>query len=458
MSSLPEVAEESEHLIPQMGIVSVGTYLKEKIKDIDVKIIDCHLENIDETNIDQIIHDFNPGIVGISVVTYLLYDAVSVARAIKRIDENIHINFGGPHIALYPEETLNLRPVDSIVIGDGEIPFYHLVRSIINNENIQIRGLYLKGSNHTNYEPYIANLNDLPYPDRTLTAYKKYKSIFSGSISTSIITSKGCTNKCTMCSMQGSKLRLREIPNIISEIKHIINLGITDIQIYDDTFNISEKRVAEFCEEIIRNDLKFSWSFRGRVNNVNYELLRLCKKAGCKMILYGVESGDDNVLKAIRKNTTVKEIRNAFYCSRKANIETLAYFMVGIPGETLDNIGNSIKLAKEIKSDYLAVSIATSWPGTVMYEEGLGQGLYESDYWKEFAVNPSPKFNPRFWTAIFTPVELIKLRNMFLIKYYFNLPYIINRLIKINSYDRFKKQFKAGFVLMCELFLGKKNA
>jgi radical SAM superfamily enzyme YgiQ (UPF0313 family) len=188
-----------------------------------------------------------------------------------------------------------------------------------------------------------------------------------------------------------------------------LELGIKDFLFYDDTFTVSRERVLDFCEKIIEQKLEIRWDIRTRVDIVDEEMLKMLKKAGCVAIHYGVESGSDKILKVIKKGFTVKKAREIFKLTKKLKIETLAYFMIGLPSENLEDIQNTLDLAKELKPDYAHFTIFSPYPGTEFYRLGLEKGIIKKDIWKEFARNPKEEFKIPVWEENFTREQLYEM-------------------------------------------------
>lgn len=455
--SLPETVEKDVGRRPPLGILYIASFLKNKTSH-EVKILDTQVEKMSYFDIEKKVKDFGPDIVGISTMTYMLYDVILTAKIVKGINKNIHVCLGGPHTSIYPNETLRIPEVDSIVVGDGEIAFAELVESLSEGREIKTPGVFESGRDDNlrinSLDPayYIKDLDQLPFPARSLTPYKKYFSAVSRrSIVTSIVTSRGCPYKCIFCQLPFNKLRMRSAKNVVDEMEKCCLMGINEIDIYDDTFNFSEQRVIAICDEIIKRKLKIGWSFRGRVDKVSKRMLERAKLAGCERIHYGVEAGSQKTLDILKKVITLEQIKTAFRLTKDVGISTLAYFMVGSPGEAREDIMNTIRFAEQLEPDLVTFSITTPWPGTEMYRMGLEQGVIKRDYWKEFVLNPKEIFIPPFWEENLKFKELVKIRNFALKKFYLRPKFIIKSLSRLTSFGELKRKCTAGFGLIREL-------
>ncbi len=459
--SLPKVAEEDQGAKPPLGLLYIAAYLLRNT-DHEILILDTQAEKLTYSDIEKRIAEINPDIIGISVVTYMLYDSLRVAEIAKKVNPKIHVNLGGPHLSIYPDETLALEPVDSVTVGDGEVSFTALVEDLAKGgAGDNIPGVFTRNYGRPiDFSPafFIRELDELPFPARDLLPQELYTSVFtSGTLGSTIITSRGCPNRCIFCQLSRNKLRLRSPQNVVDEIELCLKAGISEIDIYDDTFNISVERVVEFCEEILKRGLKFSWSFRARVNKVSRPMLDLAKKAGCIRIQYGVESGSSKIIDIMNKRITLEQVSTAFKLTREAGITTFAYFMLGSPGETRSEIEETIRFSRALKPDFVSYSVTTPWPGTEMYRMGLEKGLYEKDYWLEFAKAPEPDYSPRFWDENFSPAELFQIQERALRGFYFRPAYLVKSVVKLRSWSEFKSKARAGLSLLKEIMLPHKS-
>jgi len=236
-----------------------------------------------------------------------------------------------------------------------------------------------------------------------------------------------------------------------------VNLGITEFLIYDDTFSVRKDRVHELCDEILTRNLKITWEVRAHVNTVDEKLLKAMSRAGCDRIHYGVEVGNDRMMKLIKKNTSVKKVKEAFYATQKLGVETLAYFIIGQQTETLSDIGDTLKLAKELKPDYCHFAIFCPYPATEIYNTGLEKGIIKEDVWRNFSENPKPGFSLPVWEENFSRNEFYDLIVKCYKDFYTRPAYMLSRLRKIRSFGEFRKKAKAGLevILMNSIEVAK---
>jgi len=453
-SCLPQVIDEGRGFTPPLGLMYIAAYL-EKYTNHQIEIIDSQVEEHDYSQLEQAIKEKNPDITCISTMTFTLIDALKTTEIVKRINPNSKTILGGPHPTLYPNETANLAKVDFCIIGEGEKPILALIENINNPEKIkQIKGLAYKTETeliNTGQAEFIENLDDLPFPSRHLLPYQKYFSSISSNFPvTTMFTSRGCPHKCLFCDRPqlGKAFRARSAKNVVSEMQKCSDMGIKEIFMYDDTFGIDKQRVLDICAEIKNRNLRIAWDIRTRVNTVDEKILKALKEAGCQRIHYGVEAGTEKNLKVLRKGITLDMVKDAFKHTKKAGIQTLAYFMIGSPTETKEDILETIRFMKKLNPDYAHITITTPYPATDLYRLGLEQKVLPFDYWQKFAENPTPDFKPLFWEKELPKEELFLLLKKSYRDFYTQPKFIIKKIIQLKSPRDLVKKVKAGLKLL----------
>ncbi len=453
-SALPGVIEEERGVNPPLGILYIAGYLR-KFTDHEVEMFDTQLEKSSYEKIEERIKKSNPDAVGITAMTFTIIDVIKICKIIKNFNPNIKVILGGPHINIYPNETMEIPEVDFLVMGEGEMVIKDLVNNINDQEKLhQITGLVFRDDGQivkTGVRELLQDLDILPFPAREITQYKKYSSVLAThKIVTTMFTSRGCPYKCSFCDRPhlGKRFRARTAANVVDEMELCQNMGIGEILIYDDTFTIDRRRVVAVCEEYLKRGLKINWDIRARVNTVDTELLKLMKKSGCTRIHYGVEAGTEKILKVLKKGINRKMVKKAFKLTNKEGIESLAYFMIGSPTETVDDIKETIKFAKKIKPNFVHATVLMPFPATDIYYQGLESKVIKSDHWREFAKNPTADFKPHLWTENFDEKELFQLLRLFYHKFYLRPSFIVKKLAELKSWDEFVRKFKAGMSII----------
>ncbi len=445
--------EKEAGVYPSLGILYIAAYLEQNTEH-KVKVLDGKLEVIDAQRMAEVIKKEKPEIVGITTLTFNILAVLEIAGIIKELDPDILICLGGPHVSVYPMQTLKLKHVDLVVVGEGELVFSDLVEAISSGADLSAIpgiGYYKQGIPTLNPgKNYIEELDMLPFPARHLVDMSKCYSLLGKSKTMITLQStRGCPYKCIYCDQQsGKKLRKRSLESLLAEIESIVELGFSDLFFIDDLFTTDRGRVMAFCEEIIRRKLKIDFKISARVNLVDKEMLLMLKAAGCYRIHYGAESGSQQVLDSLKKGIVLKQTEAAIRCSAEAGIDSLAYFMIGSPGETREQVFETIDFARKLNPTYAQFSITTPYPDTELYKLGLAQGVFTDDFWGKYAENPSEGFTPQLWTEHLSAAELLRLANKAHQKFYFRPTYIMAEILKTKSLDEFKKKFKTACRLL----------
>jgi radical SAM superfamily enzyme YgiQ (UPF0313 family) len=230
--------------------------------------------------------------------------------------------------------------------------------------------------------PFIPSLDDLPIPMHELLPLMEYRMPLIKGPFTFIVTSRGCTAGCTFCIKHVSyqySVRLRSPKLIMEELWKLKELGIHNIHMYADLFTVNRDQVVELCNLMIDEKINIKWTCNSRVDYVDEEMLQLMGKAGCRLISWGIESANEQVLKRARKGTTQDKVHRALTWSKQAGIMNWGYFIIGLPGETEESIRETIEFAKEIPLDIALFHIAAPYPGTPFFFEVVKNGWFRPD-------------------------------------------------------------------------------
>ncbi|MBL7156556.1 MAG: cobalamin-dependent protein [Candidatus Omnitrophica bacterium] len=453
-TKLPDVLERGTGIVPPLGLLYIAASVK-RWTDWDVEFVDCVAERLNYGQIQERIKRSKPDAVGITAMTHSLIDCLRTARLTKKINPLIKVIFGGPHVHLYPKETIGFNCVDYVVLGEGEYTIAKLLNLWNDEDSLkEIKGFCFKTKKGdvvcNTSSNLIEKLDDIPHPDRAMIKNKRYFSSVLGSGITTMISSRGCPYKCTFCDRPhlGKNFRSRSAGDIVDEMEECIKAGAVKIMFYDDTFNVDRKRVFEVCREIKQRGVKVIWSIRARIDCVDLEMLKALKSAGCKMINYGVESGNDRVRRRLGKNIAKEKIRSVFKLSKNTGIHTAAYFMFGCPGEMLPDMLETIKFAKQLNPEYCHFTILIPFPGTPLYEEGMFSGRFPHDHWREFALNPVDGFKPKSWIETVQMNEIQKVLKTAYKEFYIRPSYFFKSLRTVRSLNELKLKFQVGMDIL----------
>lgn len=450
----PVIIKEQQGIYPPLGILYIAAYLKNTGK-YDVHVVDAQGEYLNHAQVGEKVASFNPDVVGITAMTFTLLDVKYCVREIrKRCEAKIVI--GGPHVVIYPEETIdpNGLAADYAVVGEGEITMDELLEAIRTGDKADQK--------IWRQTRFIDDLDELPFPARELTPINNYYSILAvDTPTTTAFSSRGCPYVCSFCDRPalGKGFRAMNAKRVVDEMESCVEKGIKEIFFYDDTFSVSKKRVHEICDEIKNRGLayqdkkgkwhhKIGWDIRTRVNVVDEKLLKNMKEAGCERIHFGIESAVARIIKELQKGITNDQVEDAFALCKKFDIKTLAYFMMGNPSETHEDIQETLKLAKRLRPDFMQMTILSPFPATQIYFRALKEGLVDRDVWKEYAVNMNEDFRPPLWEENFSRKEIEAELRWFYRNFYLDPYFIFNTVISVRSFGQFMRYAKAGISLL----------
>lgn len=400
-----EIGNAGGQQIP-LGMYYIASYLRKY--NYEVKVTDAEAENIKPEKIIDEIREFSPLIIGIGSTTVAFHRALEVARAIKKEFKNIKIILGGPHITSNVKHAMSYNVFDYGILREGEITFLELANAIIDGTNPdRIEGIaYRDESEKLVVNPereYISNLDILPFPAydliKDINIYSPPPCNYKALPVVNVITSRGCPSQCTFCDRNifGQKYRERSPENIVGEIKYMNEkFNVQEIAFVDDTFLINKKRIYKLFELLDKEKISFPWTCMSRINDVDYEFLKFLKSRGCWHISFGIESGDEEILKLIKKNISLEKASQVIDWCNKLKIKTKGFFIVGHPGETLGTINKTIKIACKMKLDDIVVTINTPIPGSLQYAEVDKYGTLDKADWSQF----------NYWRPVFIPEGL----------------------------------------------------
>ncbi|KPJ62243.1 MAG: hypothetical protein AMS15_04535 [Planctomycetes bacterium DG_23] len=454
MANLPAVVEEERGYNPPLGLLYLASILEQDNR-FEIEVLDAQVEELDYAGLRKRIERSGADVVGITTMTFTLIDVLKTARIVKEISPDTKVVLGGVHSHIYPEETLGLAEVDFLVLGEGEYTFPELLKNMSHPEAWEsIEGIGFKRAGKTiitSARKFIQDLDEIPFPARHLTPFKRYSSVIAKRKPiTTMITSRGCPFRCSFCHRPqlGKRFRARSPKNVVDELEECVRMSIYEVLIYDDTFTVDRRRVLEICQDIKRRNLEVGWDVRARVDTVDEEMLKAMAEAGCERIHYGVEAGSPRVLRQLNKQINIERTKEVFALTQKHKISTLAYFMFGSPTETEEDIMASISLARELKADFVHFTILTPFPATEIYQRAMDQGIIREDLWRKFARNPTPAFQPPYWEENFTSNQLQAFLNKAYKNFYLRPSYIFKEIASIRSLSELKRKGKAGLKVL----------
>lgn len=388
---IPEEAEETLQVYPALGIGYLASYLRKH--DFPVQILDAHAMKLNPEKYKKSVIDSGSQIVGITATTIGWPGAVEAAKLAREALPDALIVTGGPHLSVFPEESLSFPFIDMAVMGDGEETLLEVAQRLERGESLDdVAGTAVKTEGKVKINklrPWIEDLSSLPHPAVDLLPLERYKCLTVDNPFFTMISTRGCPYKCGFCSQVycGDRVRFRSAVDVVDEIEtYVRDYGAKEIVMFDETFTLNEKRVLEICRLIGERKLKFAWNIRTRVDTVTEKMMEALKEAGCYGLHMGVESGDPGILKIMKKGITLEQVRWAFKTARKLGFITRGYFMIGYLDETPDTYRATVNIARELKLDWASFSITTPLPATHLFEESARRGYVDPDFWKKYTL------------------------------------------------------------------------
>jgi radical SAM superfamily enzyme YgiQ (UPF0313 family) len=336
-----------------------------------------------------------PDFIVLDSTTPSIYSDIECAAMVKDAS-GAKIIMVGPHVSALPEETLTEAKgaVDIAVIGEYD----YTVRDIVKNwgalENVPGICIIKEGKpSRTAERPLIQKLDDLPFPAWHQLDLMKY---FDGGKLypyIDVISGRGCPNRCIFCLwpqvMHGFTYRLRSPENVVDELERDIALCPQVLKggeffFEDDTFTVNKERAMRICAEILRRGLKITFSVNARVDTADKELFATMKKAGCRELLVGFESGDDGILKKMHKNITVEKSRTFMTLAKEAGLQVHGCFVIGLPGETPETAQKTIDFGLSLGLHTIQFSGAVPFPGTSYFKMCETEGWLKTKVWSEW--------------------------------------------------------------------------
>lgn len=419
---------------PPMGLLALGGYLKKL--GYEVEIIDASIDNLTP---QQVVDRVDSPLVGISAMSVNIGQAFEIARGLKKKETNVIL--GGIHPTVMPEHALSEPAVDLVVMGEGEKTF----EEILDARPVKdINGLAYRLGKHIEINPkreLIQDLDSLPVPAYNLIDLNKYRSPYARKTPfISMVRSRGCPFDCTFCGnpkMFGRTFRCQSPLRTMQDIFYLVKkFNVREIS-FKDTEMTLDKRLPELCERLIKENYGIIWSCNGRVSNVDFKLLKLMRRAGCYSITFGIESGNPEILKLMRKQITLKQAEEGVRLAKKTGIQVITNFMIGNAWDNQQTIEETIKFAKKLNSDYSYFGFATPFPGTELRKQAEEFG------WILDKSMEAIRYDDCIMNATNLPLEQLKpyLKRAYR-EFYFRPSFILKKMFSFAEYPNYIEGLK----------------
>lgn len=413
-------------------------------------LLDAIAKGMTIENTIEEIKKFNPNLLVVETSTPTIHNDVKFSEEVKKSCDT-KIVIVGTHVSALPDETMKMsNAIDFLIRQEFDYAVLELADAIEKNKGFKtILGLsYRDGGKifHNPPRPLVQDLDKIPFVSKVYKKFldvKDYRYALAMHPMIQIWTSRGCPSRCTFCdypqTFSSRMFRERSAKNVVDEIEWIKNNlpEIKEIFIEDDTFTVDRQRVLEICEEIKKRGLKTIWSCNVRAN-LDYEMMKEMKEAGCRILIVGYESGNQEILNKIKKGIVLEQAEKFTSDAQKARLKIFGCFMIGLPGDTKETIEQTFQFAKKLNPDMVFFQQAVPFPGTEFYNWAKENGyLVAEDYNKWLDENGRLDFLISY--PDLTNKEIAEIREKLMMRFYFDPKHIVRTIGRnLHPYEFFR--------------------
>lgn len=412
----------------------------------DVSIYDDYTCGGDREGFFRFLEKKKPDVVGLTCVTPTANRTYDICAEIgERYPETERV-LGNLHSTVFHDSILLDNIADIVVHGEGEETMADLVNALGKERNLRsVPGIsFMEDGDvvETKPRPLIGDLDALPYPAWKLFPLDRYRIFNFASVrhpGTLVLGSRGCPYNCNFCSLKimGRKRRRRSAKNIVDEFEHLYReFGYVQASFIDPIFPFSKEEGIEFSQQLIKRGLhdKMVWVTETRVDHVDEEVLRAMRAAGLRRIMYGFEAGDEEALESINKRTPLDTAVKAVEMTRKADVQIIGFFMLGVPGDTKESIRRTIRFAASLDIDFAKFTVFSPFPGTRIYEEFLAEGkIPRTQEWERFTNYPSKDNPPIYLPGKLSTLDIVRLQKKAFVNFYLRWKMAVRHLLVIRT-------------------------
>ena len=434
---------------PPLGLTYIASFLEEK--KMPVEIIDANAEGLTFNQLIKRIISSKSRYVGFTATTNTMNIVCDIIRRVKKKDNTKIIIVGGIHTTFLDIQTMEICPeIDIIVRNEGEITIFEIMSGkLLKN----IDGITYRMDNkiiRNNDRRINMEIDRYPFPARHLLLLDKYRpgAFFNIGISgkkyATMITARGCPNRCIFCSSSHfwKIFRIRSVENIIAEIDLLVfEYGIKHIHFLDDTLTAIPKRLELLCDILIERDYGLEWNCYSRVDVITDRLLKKMKKAGCFGITFGIESGNQHILDSINKNITLEIASKAIKMAKENDMDVHTDFMIGLPEDTEETVIETINFAIKLNPNLALFSITTPFPGTKLFDDFRKKRNIDID-WSRMTMHQMNEYGTDFLSS----QKIQELYKYAYRRFYFRFGFIYSSLLRLIRHPREIRPFIYGML------------
>ncbi|MBI5814388.1 MAG: B12-binding domain-containing radical SAM protein [Nitrospinae bacterium] len=352
-----------ENLYPNIELLGLAAHAESEGHT--AVYIDCIAEGFGGSSGLAALKTFRPDVV-VSLLGLECFGAdIAEMLAVKGELPEAKVGIMGYYATMYPEKCVE-KGMDFVLLGEGEQGLSGYLKGDLAAPGLATKERVNRDGRRLSEDEY----NRLPHPAHHLIKPGAYGELGLGSPLTVAQFTRGCPYPCSYCVRSyGRKTVNRSVENVLKELEDIARLGIRYVRFLDDTFTTDKKWAAAICEGIVQRGIKLAWGALSRADTLDGELLKLMKRAGCRRIFIGIESGSQRVLDYYKKGYKVERIPSSVRLARKAGLETVGFFLLGAPFETIEDVQQSMDMARKCDLDYVIVTKLVIYPGTELENE-----------------------------------------------------------------------------------------
>lgn len=377
-----------------LGITALAGYLE--AESIEVQVLDLQTVAHPYQKLETILRAFRPLVAGITAFSLDVKSAHEAAKLIKQCAQGVYTVLGGVGPSALPLPIMeNFRVFDYLIYGEGEETLFELIHNLSSARHpLNTPGVVWRKGEEIMVNPprpRIRDLDTLPFLAFHKLELKRYSPNYSNYLHKNFValaTQRGCPYNCSFCgsgAVWGKQVYHQSSRRIVDEISHLVKtLRVRDVHFYDEMFTLHRERLMGLCELLLKKKIKISWNCSSRVDTIDLPMLKQMKKAGCYQIKYGLETGSQNRLNLINKGFRLEQAKEAINLTKKAGIETLTTFILGLPQETEADCRQTINFARKLNPDIAVFNIFQPMPGSRIFQQIGEQGID----WKHYFEHP----------------------------------------------------------------------